>query len=151
MYKKSVDLQSVLDEGKFGALRLFVFAVCFLILLLDGYDVQALGAIAPAVMRDLQLSLTEFGLMFAFGGAGGLMGAITFGNLGDMYGRQALLFVCLAILGCFSVCMVTATSGIELTIYRVLFSIGLSGAVPTVIALASEYTPKRIRAASVTI
>ena len=74
MYKKSVDLQSVLDEGKFGTLRLFVFAVCFLILLLDGYDVQALGAIAPAVMRDLQLSLTEFRLVFGLGGAGVLMG-----------------------------------------------------------------------------
>lgn len=138
-------MQSVLDEGKFGALRLFVFAVCVLILLLDGYDVQALRAIAPAVIRDLQLSLTEFGLVFGLGGAGVLMGAITFGNLGDMYGRKALLFVCLAILGCFSVCMVTETSGIELTIYRVLFSIGLGGAVPNVIALASEYTQKRIR------
>ena len=51
--KKSIDLQSVLDEVKFGALRIFVFAVCFLILLLDGYDVQALGAIAPAVMELL--------------------------------------------------------------------------------------------------
>ena len=49
--KKSIDLQSVLDEVKFGALRIFFFAVCFLILLLDGYDVQALGAIAPAVME----------------------------------------------------------------------------------------------------
>ena len=45
MSKTSIDLQSVLDEGKFGPLRIFVFAVCFLILLLDGYDVQALGAI----------------------------------------------------------------------------------------------------------
>ena len=78
MYKKSVVLQSVLDEGKFGALRLFVFAVCFLILLLDGYDVQALGAIPPAAMRDLQLSLTEFGLVFGLGEAGVPLVAITF-------------------------------------------------------------------------
>jgi hypothetical protein len=56
MSKKSIDLQSVLDEGKFGALRIFVFADCFLILFLDGYDVQAPGAIAPTVIRDLQLA-----------------------------------------------------------------------------------------------
>ena len=91
MSKKSIDLQSVLDEGKFGALRIFVFAVCFLILLLDGYDVQALGAIAPAVMRDLQLSPKEFGLVFGLGEAGVLIGAITFGTLGDVYGRKVLL------------------------------------------------------------
>lgn len=151
MLKKSIDLQTVLDEGKFGALRIFVFAVCFLILLLDGYDVQALGAIAPAVMRDLQLSPKEFGLVFGLGGAGVLIGAITFGTLGDVYGRKVLLLVCLAIFGGFSVCMATAISGTELTIYRVLSSIGLGGAVPNVIALASEYTPKRMRASSVTI
>jgi AAHS family 4-hydroxybenzoate transporter-like MFS transporter len=57
MATKSIDLQSVLDEGKFGALRIFVFAICFLIFLLDGYDVQALGAIAPTVIRDLQLAV----------------------------------------------------------------------------------------------
>ena len=151
MSEKSIDLQSVLDEGKFGALRIFVFAVCFLILLLDGYDTQALGAIAPAVMRDLQLSPKEFGLVFGLGGAGVLTGAITFGTLGDIYGRKLLLTVSLAIFGGFSILMATATSGTELTIYRVLSSVGLGGAVPNVLALASEYTPKRMRAASVTI
>ena len=47
--------------------------------------------------------------------------------------------------------MDTATSGTELTIYRVLSFIGLGGAVSDVIALASEYTQMRMRASSVTI
>jgi MFS family permease len=113
--------------------------------------VQAQGAIALAVMRDLQLSPEEFTLVFGLGGAGVLIGAITFRTLGDMYGRKVLLLVCLAIFGSFSVCMATATSGTELTIYRVLSSVGLGGAVLNVIALASEYTPKGMRASSVTI
>ena len=90
MFKKSIDLQSVLDVLKFGALRIFVFVVYFSILLFGSYDVQALGAIALAVMRDLQLSPKEFGLVFGLGGAGVLIGAITFGTLGDMYGRKVL-------------------------------------------------------------
>ena len=116
MSKKSIDLQSVLDEGKFGALRIFVFVVCFSILLLDGYDVPAQGAITLAVMRDLQLSPEEFGLVFGLGGADVLVGAITFGTLRDMYGRKVLLFVCRAIFGGFSECRATAMSGTELTI-----------------------------------
>ena len=35
--------------------------------------------------------------------------------------------------------------------YRVLSSVGLGGTVPNVLALASEYTPKKMRAASVTV
>jgi MFS family permease len=151
MSKRSIDLQSVLDEGKFGALRIFVFVVCFLSLVPDGYDVQALGAIAPTVMRDLKLSPKKLGLVFSLGGAGMLIGAITFGTLGDMHGRKVLLCVCLAIFGGFSVCLATATSGTELTIYKVLFSTGLGGAVPNVTALASEYPLMRMRASSVTI
>ena len=68
-----------------------------------------------------------------------------------MYGRKLLTFVCLAIFGGFSIFMATASSGTELTIYKVLSLVGLGGTVPNVLALASEYTPKRMRAASVTI
>ena len=89
--------------------------------------------------------------MFGLGGAGLLVGAITFRTPGCMYGRQVLLFVCLAIFGGFSVCMCTAISGTELTIYRVLSSIGLGGAGSNVTAVASEYPLMRMRASSVTI
>ena len=101
MSKRSMGLKSVLDKEWFGLLRIFVFAVCTFIVLLKGYDTQTLGAIAPAVMRDLQLSPKEFGLVFGLSGVGVLSDAITFGTLGDEYGRKVLISVCLAIFGGF--------------------------------------------------
>lgn len=42
-----LDVQVLLDRAPFGAFRWRVFVLCFLIVLLDGFDTAAIGYIAP--------------------------------------------------------------------------------------------------------
>lgn len=151
MATQRFDIGEALDEGAFTGYRVFVFALCFALALMDGYDAQSLGAIGPAVIQSLGLSPRDFGFVFSVGGVGVLVGTLAFGMLADRFGRRSMLLASALIFGVFSIAMAWSQSGRELTIFRFISSIGLGGAVPNALALAAEYAPRRRRAAVVTL
>lgn len=151
MAHQRLDTQKLIDDGRFSGYQAWIFALCFLLALLDGYDAQSLGAIGPAVIQSLHLSPAEFGTVFSIGGIGVLLGALIFGMLADRWGRKAMLVTSAAVFGAFSILMSFSTNGQELTIYRFLSSLGLGGAVPNALAFAAEYAPRRMRATVVTL
>ena len=48
----SVDIQAFLNEHPFSAYQWVIFALCFCIVLLDGFDTAAIGYIAPSLMSE---------------------------------------------------------------------------------------------------
>lgn len=50
--RSSVDVQAFLNEHRFSGFQWVVFALCFLIVLLDGFDTAAIGYIAPSLARE---------------------------------------------------------------------------------------------------
>ena len=47
---RSIDVQAFLNEHPFSAYQWLVFALCFVIVLLDGFDTAAIGYIAPSLV-----------------------------------------------------------------------------------------------------
>ena len=79
------------------------------------------------------------------------LGTLAFGFAGDRYGRKAALIPSMVIFGVGSFITIWATSLTELMAIRFFTGIGLGGALPNIIALASEYAPARKRASMVTM
>ncbi|MFC7555195.1 hypothetical protein ACFQU7_27595 [Pseudoroseomonas wenyumeiae] len=48
MESRALDVQRFLDEQPFSAMQRIIFALCFVIVLLDGFDTAAIGYIAPS-------------------------------------------------------------------------------------------------------
>ena len=44
------DVQSFIDEHPFGRFQRLIFFMCFVIVLLDGFDTAAIGFIAPSLL-----------------------------------------------------------------------------------------------------
>lgn len=151
MAAQRLDTKQLIDDGRFTGYQAWIFALCFLLALLDGYDAQSLGAIGPAVIQGLHLTPAEFGTVFSLGGLGVLFGTLIFGMLADRWGRKMMLVMSAAVFGVFSIMMAFSSSGQELTLYRFLSALGLGGAVPNALAFAAEYAPKRMRATVVTL
>ena len=82
---------------------------------------------------------------------GATVGAASFGPLSDRFGRKTLLIVAVLLIGGFTILTVFANSVPMLMAIRILAGLGLGGATPCFIALTSEYTPARLRAALVTL
>ena len=66
-----------LDSGqRLGTFQMRVIGLCALIALLDGFDTQAVGFVAPVMAAEWNVSVALFGPIFALGLLGGLFGAI---------------------------------------------------------------------------
>jgi len=58
---KTIDIAEVLDKREIGTFQTGIFVLCGLCLIMDGFDVQALGYLAPAIIKDWQLAPAQMG------------------------------------------------------------------------------------------
>jgi MFS transporter, AAHS family, 4-hydroxybenzoate transporter len=128
-----------------------VLGLCMLVALLDGYDTQAIGYTAPVIAQALGLPMTVFGPVFSFGLLGAALGALCFGPLADRLGRKRFMVAATLIFSVFSLATVTVSSLHELLTYRFLTGFGLGAALPSFLALGSEYAPVSKRGVFVTL
>jgi AAHS family 4-hydroxybenzoate transporter-like MFS transporter len=138
-------LIDLVDDGRLSFAQARVIALCAIIALLDGFDTQAIGFVAPVISAQWNVPVAGFGPVFALGLFGGLLGAILFGSVADSFGRRFTLLVTVTVFAAGSLATALATSLTDLTIYRFATGVGLGGAMPSIIALASEYAPPRLR------
>src|SRR6266446_9596245 len=145
----TVNVQEFIDGRKLSGFQVRVFALCALIVLIDGFDTQAIGYVAPAIVRSWHVDRAALTPVFSAGLFGLMIGALSFGPIADRFGRKPVLVLCTLFFGLMSLLTVTADSLSSLIALRFLTGLGLGGAMPNAIALTSEYAPKRVRATAV--
>jgi AAHS family 3-hydroxyphenylpropionic acid transporter len=129
--------------------RLTVF-VCFLIAALEGYDIQAFGVAAPRLAPELGLGAAQLGWAGSAAMIGLVIGAFAGGWLADRIGRKPVLAGSVAIFGVFSL-VTAAAPGFEALFWaRLATGLGFGGAMPNLIAVATEISRPERRAATVT-
>src|SRR6266852_8658847 len=85
------NVAALIDNRGIGALQISTFAICLLCLIMDGFDVQALGYVAPEIVRDWKISNAALGPVFGAGNFGVLVGSLVFSMLADTIGRRPIL------------------------------------------------------------
>nr|WP_315400969.1 MFS transporter [uncultured Duganella sp.] len=116
-----------------------------LIILLDGFDTQAIGFAATALARDLGIPMSQMGIVFSAGLVGALLGAFILSPLADRFGRKPIIQLSIAVFGLFTLFTALATSLEMLCALRLLAGIGLGAAIPNVISHCIEFVPPRRR------
>src|ERR1700722_20775411 len=89
--KQDVDLRATIDQGGIGAVQRRVFLLCGLCLVLDGFDVQAIGYLAPAIAEDWGTRPAALGVVFSAGLVGMVLGSFVLSSLADRLGRRPVL------------------------------------------------------------
>jgi AAHS family 4-hydroxybenzoate transporter-like MFS transporter len=139
------------SSERISRLQLLVAALCFLTILIDGFDTQSAAFAGPLLKQEFTGGPQSLGLIFGLGMFGGLLGGVILGPLGDRFGRRPLLISALSIMSAGSIATGFAHSAHEVALLRLLTGLGLGGAVPNVIALTAEYSPLRSRSTIVSI
>lgn len=140
----SLYINDIIDARPVGSMQWYAIATCILIAVLDGFDTQTIGMLAPAMSADLGIVLVQFGPIFSAGLFGMLIGAMVLGPLADRYGRKTMVVSSTIVFGGLSLATAFASSYEELLVLRFVTGVGLGGALPNALALASEYSPKRL-------
>ena len=119
--------------------------LCGLCLIMDGFDVQAMGYVAPAVIREFKIPGPQMGLVFSAALLGVLLGSFLFSMLSDRIGRRPVLIAAAFYFAVLTLWTATASSANQLLAIRFIAGFGLGGIMPNAMALAGEYSPARIR------
>lgn len=145
----TVNVAEVIDGQKVGAFQRRTFLLCLAVLFVDGFDVQGITYVAPAISQEWSLARGALGPTFSAGLFGVMLGAILIAPLADRVGRRRIIIASCVAFGVFTLLTVWADSLSTLLVLRLFTGLGLGAAIPNSIALASEYAPKNWRATTV--
>jgi AAHS family 4-hydroxybenzoate transporter-like MFS transporter len=146
-----IDPFEVIDRSGLSALQVWVMAICLLTAMFDGFNTQAPAFIGAPMAKEWSIPFSTLGLVFSAALIGSVIGTASMGVLADRVGRRPLVILSLLIFGILTPMCAWAGRADVLIVLRFLAGIGLGGAMPNLIALASEYAPARKRTTLVTV
>ena len=86
----TINVAELIDNSRIGTLQISTFAICLLCLIMDGFDVQALGYVAPEIVRGWKIANAALGPVFGAGNFGVLVGSLAFSMLADREVRSLM-------------------------------------------------------------
>lgn len=138
-------------KGKALRLQYLTLLLCLLVVAIDGFDTGIAAYISPLIRRDWSLAASQLGPLFGAGLLGLALGNFIWGPVADKLGCKRVIMISMLIFGGASIASASAPSLSWLIALRFLTGLGLGGALPNAVTLATEYSPTRGRALLVTI
>ncbi|WP_430333555.1 MFS transporter [Rhodococcus sp. ACT016] len=128
-----------------GQTALWVAPLCWIAVLLDGFDMVVLGTVIPSLREygDWNLSTGTITTITTFGLVGMTIGALTIGTLTDVVGRRRALIYAVAAFSVLTLLCAIAPNPFMFGLFRFLSGIGLGGCLPTALALVNEFSKKQ--------
>ncbi len=148
---QKVNIQQLVDQAKFSSFHWIVLLWCLIIIIFDGYDLVIYGVALPLLMEQWALTPVQAGWLASSALFGMMIGAMTFGTLSDKLGRKLTIMLCVFLFSGFTFFGAFADSPTTFAILRFIAGLGIGGVMPNVVALTTEYAPKRIRSTLVAV
>lgn len=144
-------VSQLIDRGKVSRTQVSVVFLCLIFSMLDGFDITAMAVTADVIGKDMQLAEDKLGIVFSSSLAGMMFGAMFLASLSDIFGRRTLIIATLLVVGGSVLLTAYVDQLWQLIILRFISGLGAGAMLASQATLASEYSPEKYRALSVTI
>jgi AAHS family 4-hydroxybenzoate transporter-like MFS transporter len=141
----TVDISELLANSKIGPLQIRVFALTMASLIMDGFDVQAMSYVAPAVVADWGIGGAALRYVFPAANVGVLVGSLVFSVVADKIGRRPVLVGATLFYAVMALATATAQDVNQLLWLRFIAGIGMGCIIPNSTALIGEFSPAKQR------
>ena len=125
--------------------------LCFVTILFDGYDTSVIAFAAPGLVQDWHVAPAAFTPAFVATSLGAVIGYLCCGALAARFGHRRVIAGSVGFFAVMSLATVLATDIASMTMFRFVTALGLGGAIPTAIALASDHAAPRRRELTATL
>lgn len=140
-----------LDEKPMVRFQWLVVSLCFLINMLDGFDVLVMAFTASSVSSEWGLSGIEIGYLLSAGLVGMALGSLFIAPWADRFGRRPLILLCISIAGLGMLASSQATSVTMLGALRFVTGLGIGGILASSYVIAGEYANKQWRSLAISL
>lgn len=141
-----IEIAALIDRQPLAAFQIRVLVLIGCLVLMDGFDVQAIGFVAPALLRSWNLEPAALGPIFGAGLFGMLAGSTSLGMLADRTGRRPVLIGATFFFALCALATAATRSVPQMLALRFLTGFGIGGVMANAVTLASEYCPAARRA-----
>jgi MFS family permease len=127
--------------------------LCWITVMLEGYDLVVLGAIIPTLIDTHHLGFTaaDATTVSTLSLVGVAIGAVLVGPLTDLFGRRRLLIGSVLLFSVFTLLVPSAGSVAMFAGLRFVAGLGLGACMPVSLTIVSEHMPERKRARASTL
>jgi AAHS family 4-hydroxybenzoate transporter-like MFS transporter len=140
-----------IDSQKTSVRQVLLIILAGSVIFLDGLNTQSISVVTRSMSAGLGIELSKFGIVFAALQAGGIVGTLLVGYLGDKLGRRPMVVSSALAIALISFATALTQTIWQLTALRFLIGIALGGAFPSVMALGGEYVSQKHRATIVSV
>ena len=145
----AITFGEALSRAPLRAFQWATLAVCLLVLVCDGIDMQLLGVVAPVVIKDFHVTRGTFGIAMSAALVGFGLGSWAGGWLGDVVGRRYALALAALVFALATVAASRADGVWSMAGWRVLGGLGFGAVYSNALAMAAEWLPERWRPVAV--
>jgi AAHS family 4-hydroxybenzoate transporter-like MFS transporter len=142
--QRTLTVSDAIDARPLGSYQILTTVLCGVVLVLDGFNAQSIGFLAPPISETLHIPLKSFGPIFGAGLFGLMLASMAIGPIADRWGRKGAIVGSTLAFAVFTLMTPHAATFNQLLILRFFTGLGLGGAIPNAIALTVEYSPKRL-------
>ena len=147
----TLNVANLIDDRPMGGFQIWTVILGGLVLVLDGFDGQTINYLTPSIAETTKIPVHSFGPILSASLIGLMVAALTTGPIADRWGRKWPVILSTLSFALFSLLTARANTRGEFWSLRFLTGLGLGGAMPNVVALASEYIPKKLLAVVIPI
>ena len=153
---REINVNQMINDSKLTPFHWRVIALSTLIIIFDGYDLVIYGVSLPLLMKEWAIDPLTAGFIGSIALFGMMFGALIFGTISDKLehlgvSRKRVIIACIVLFSLFTVLCGFASNPTEFSVYRFIAGVGIGGVMPNVIALVSEYAPKKYKSFFVTL
>ncbi len=138
-------LGSIVADSPMTRIQIMVIAVCFILNMIDGMDVLVVSFTSSMIETEWGLSKGEVGYIYSMGLLGMTIGCLFIAPQADKIGRKNMLFISTTLITIGMLSSAVVTSYHQLLALRLITGLGIGGILPTMAAMASEFSNEKSR------
>jgi benzoate transport len=133
------------------AAQVAVVVLTVLLNAMDGFDVLSIAFASPGIAKEWGIAQTALGVVLSMELIGMAVGSIFLGGVADKIGRRPTLLACLVVMALGMFGATTATSPVQLSIWRVFTGLGIGGMLSGINAVVAEFSNKKWRSLCISL
>ncbi|MCC6202310.1 MAG: MFS transporter [Gammaproteobacteria bacterium] len=147
----TTDPRDLLDRTSMSTLQIIAVVITIGLNGLDGFDVMSISFASPGIAAEWGIDRAALGIVMSMELIGMALGSVLLGGVADNIGRRKTILGCLVVMTIGMFMATTATSPVNLSIWRVLTGLGIGGMLAAINASAAEFSNGQRRNLSVSL